>query len=328
MSINTEIQNFLTHCLVERRLSPHTLRAYQSDLEALDRYRQAHCSEIDLVDLSQIQFREYLGELTLNRGLKATTIKRKLATLKVFYGWLEQLDRIKLTPFHRFNFKIKTPKRLPRSLSSFETGDLLNVAASAAGLNLSRGYQGQSIHSHPQGTVLNQLTCLVALELLYSTGMRISELTNIRLNDIDLLERRINIIGKGDRERRVFITDPGVLSLLQQFMDLRTQKHLDHPFLFTNSRGNRANPQFLRLQIAKLKPALKTSKHITPHMLRHTCATHLIEAGTDIRFVQRLLGHQSISTTQLYTHVHDEALLQAINRANPRALWVGGLVDN
>jgi len=323
MTSSPIIQKFLFYCTAERRLSQHSVRAYQGDLQGLDGFRHLNWPKTELAHLNQPQLREYLCSLTITRGLKATSVRRNLATLKVFYRWLEQLELIPITPFYRFEFKIKIPRRLPKALSNRDTERLLSAAAKAAGLELSRGYRGQLQPWEPSSPRHQPLSCLVALELLYCTGIRISELTNLKLSDIDPWEKRIKIIGKGDRERRVFVSEPDVLFLLESFLLVRERQGLAHPYVFCTSRGNPANPQFLRLQIQKLCPPLNDVNHITPHMLRHTCATHLIEAGTDIRFVQRLLGHQSISTTQLYTHVHDDALRQAIHTANPRGRWSG-----
>nr|WP_275443045.1 tyrosine-type recombinase/integrase [Pseudoalteromonas sp. OOF1S-7] len=165
---------------------------------------------------------------------------------------------------------------------------------------------------------LNDLTTLVALEIMISTGVRVSELSGIDLSDIYINEKKIKIMGKGSRERFVYLTDQEIVKLLKNYIDNRPICAPNHSQLLTNSRGQPASTQFLRKLIKTLSQQSNTQLKVTPHMLRHSAACELLESGLDIRFVQRLLGHSSISTTERYTHVSDNVLQKKITKANVR----------
>ena len=164
---------------------------------------------------------------------------------------------------------------------------------------------------------MNKLTCLLAVELFFSTGMRVSELVNVKINHIFLSEKKIKILGKGQRERFVFLPNKELTDLVSSYLSLREITKPTHNLLLINSRGKEASPHFIRKLIRQMSSLAKIDK-ITPHMYRHSAACQLLESGVDIRFVQRLLGHQSILTTQLYTHVNDSVLQKKIAKANTR----------
>jgi integrase/recombinase XerD len=161
-------------------------------------------------------------------------------------------------------------------------------------------------------------TTRLAAVLLFATGVRISELTSIRVEDIDLEQRSIRIQGKGNRERQVFLPDEGTTAALRQYIAIEHQPQAAADRLMVNARGRPASAACLRARIKILAQKAGLARRVTPHMFRHTTATALMEAGVDMRFVQRLLGHQSIATTQIYTHVSDRALKAAILGANTR----------
>ncbi|WP_255487143.1 tyrosine-type recombinase/integrase [Oceanospirillum sediminis] len=167
---------------------------------------------------------------------------------------------------------------------------------------------------------------MLALEMLYSTGIRVGELTSITLNDLDLYKGQIRIKGKGHRERKVFIPDQELMRLIDTYMKVRNRLFpTDVNTLLLNSRGKAASTQFIRKLLRELSHKCGLEEHATPHMCRHSTATELLNAGVDIRFVQKLMGHQSITTTQRYTHVSDEELRNQITAAALR----GGLkMDN
>ena len=184
------------------------------------------------------------------------------------------------------------PKKLPRCLSAAELRSLFEAGKTA------------------------RIWLRLVITLLFTTGMRVSELTDLRLGDVDVDQRIIRVKGKGNRERVVFLASEEVaLELKQHIHRHRAGKSSSAP-LFINRSGKAISPASVRLALRALAKKAEISRRITPHMLRHSAATSLLEAGVDIRFVQRLLGHQSISTTEIYTHVSDERLKQVVSAAN------------
>ncbi|MDT8448164.1 MAG: tyrosine-type recombinase/integrase [bacterium] len=309
-------QDFLAHCRLEKNLSAHTLKAYQGDLNSFIRFLGPKVSP---EQVGKEQLRLFLGELKDGQQLKATSIKRRYACLKVFFAWLEEEERISLTPFHRFRLQLRLPHRLPRHLHRTELRQLFTLAAKAAGLDWRQGYPDVLSYRAQGAGTFGALSLLVGIELMYSTGIRVGELVEIGLEELDLEAKEILIHGKGQRERRVYLMDSELLQLLGLYLAQRSRLNPDHPKLLCDAAGQPLDTAWVRQRIK----ALNLDRHVTPHMLRHSCATGLIECGTDIRFVQRLLGHQSISTTQLYTHIQDQALRQALTLAQPRRQMMG-----
>lgn len=289
--------DFLTHCK-RKNLSDHTLRAYQQDLDDFIGWsKRAHkhmpytkkCMELWLSDMSE-------------RALSPTTTKRRLACLKVFCRWLEAEGLIEDNPFIHFRALIKAPKRLPKNLSHAELKLLI----------------GRQIKANWRKLNFGNLTLLVALELLFATGIRVGELCAIELTDLDIRAGVITIKGKGNRERQVYLVDNELKGIVQHYMLLRDSKSPETKKLLLTKKGAALSPSQIRHSLHKHVEELGLQRRITPHMFRHTTATNLLENGVDIRFVQKLLGHASISTTEIYTHVSDTKLQQAINNANLR----------
>lgn len=303
---------YLSYCQSIRNLSGHTLKAYSIDLNEFKKFTKEND---DINGYDKFKIREFVVYLQDNK-LKESSIKRRLACIKTFFNWLEEEDMVTSNPCYRLNITIKIPKRLPRSLNKFELHNLLDIPQKQ--LNIS---DLSELHSIQFDTVkkFNHLTTIVALEILFTTGIRVAELVSIKSQDIDLNEGVITIIGKGDRQRRVFITSNDHIQLLKHYIQQRQHRNLSTNHLLINSRGKMATTQFIRSLVRKSGINANLEKRITPHMLRHSCATQLLESGVDIRFVQQLLGHHSISTTQIYTHVSDSSLKEVICNANIRS---------
>jgi integrase/recombinase XerD len=168
------------------------------------------------------------------------------------------------------------------------------------------------------------LTTLVAIEMLFATGIRVGELVSLGIHDMDLQEGSIRIHGKGDRERIVFLPYPETRELIRTYLKLRAKRHPTNESLLIIPKGRAADSQYIRQLVSKAGENAGLNRRITPHMLRHTTATELLNNGVDIRFVQKLLGHQSITTTQIYTQVTDVALRRAITKGHP----MRGLVNS
>lgn len=158
-------------------------------------------------------------------------------------------------------------------------------------------------------------TTLVGAAIMLTTGVRVSELVSVRLADIDLIKGTIRVLGKGHRERVVYLADPWLTELLDRYLDLRNERAASHDFLLFNVSGDPLTASRMRARLVKAAEAAGLQQRVTPHMLRHSAATQLVEAGVSIRFIQRLLGHASLATTEIYTHVSDEALRSAMTNA-------------
>lgn len=315
MQLNNVANQFLSHCRHSRNLSEHTLRAYTIDLVEFQRFAE---SKRDVQTCDRDLIRGYLQYLFEERRLKETSIKRRIACLKAMFSWLETDMTLEKNPFHRLSLKIKVPTQLPRALTRTELNKLLNTPLRALGFSYRKSYGDEAFlqaASSRQGFI--QLTTLLSLELLFATGARVGELTQVRITDVDLDEGTIKIKGKGDRERQVFLPDEQIHTLIRTYINARIRFSPSTTVLLTNTRGTQASAQFLRLLIRGAGEKANIARRITPHMLRHSAATHLLNVGVDIRHVQRLLGHQSIATTQIYTYVSDTHLKSAICKAHP-----------
>ena len=262
--------------------------------------------------------RDFMRHLLEVCKLKETSVKRRIACLKVMFRWFEINEIIELNPFHRLDTRIRLPKRLPRGLTRKEIRNLIKAPTKDLGFNNGSIYKHNKNNHFLCNGKFSHFTTLVAIEVLFSTGMRVGELAGIELKDIDLDEDTISIIGKGDRERRVFIPDKEVKGLIESYISVRKLRNPETSTLLINGRNKPASTQYIRKLIRIAGETAGIRQRITPHMLRHSTATHLLEEGVDIRQVQRLLGHQSIATTQIYTQVTDSSLKAAICKAHPR----------
>lgn len=303
------IEQFLFVCQKLKNLSHLTLKAYRLDLQQF----KVIVGEIEISKVTKNEISKFHYSLQ-EQEMSPRTIKRKLACIRTMFKWLEQEDIIDSSPFNKIRNNIKLPKHLPRNVTSSDIKKMILKSRSELAVSIKQDTSFNIVGKRE----LNPITSLVSLELLVSTGLRISELANIQLTDIDLAEQKIKIFGKGSRERYVFIADKTHLELIKGYISSRLVTTPNNNNFLVNSRGQPASAQFLRKLIKELAIRANTSKHITPHMFRHSAACELLESGVDIRFVQRLLGHSSISTTEIYTHVSDKVLKEKIIQANVR----------
>jgi site-specific recombinase XerD len=293
---------FIDYCRVAKSLSTHTLRAYAGDLELFVRHGGA---ATPATDIGQENIWAYIRWLRGEKNLKETSVKRRLAVLKLLFRWLEHEGIVQLSVFHKLNLAIRLPKRLPRALETDELSLLLGSVDSA-----SRASRSDR---------LDDLLLETIVVVLFSTGLRISELVSIRLPEVSLSEGAITVRGKGNRERRVYIAGREALGIFKQFFTERQRVTAMEDHLFVTAKGRRVSAQSIRHRLGAAASRAGILRRVTPHMLRHTAATQLLEAGVDIRFVQRLLGHSSIATTQIYTQVTDTVLKMKLTDANTLA---------
>ncbi len=289
---------FIRHCQSIRKLSPHTIRAYQLDLQRLSQFlgKRAAVASCDKAVLH-----DYVRHLFDVRALKEASVKRHLATVRSFFRWLEEDGHGIEDPFRGARIRIRTPKRLPRVIPRADLRRLLLLE---------------------RPVTFADLTAYVATELLFATGMRVSELAGLLDSAVDVEDGTITIIGKGNRQRRVFVPDE-LKSLLRDYRAARERCAAAAETFLVNSRGAAASPQMIRRLVRIHGERCAVQSRVTPHMFRHSVATYLLEEGVDIRYVQRLLGHRSISTTEIYTHVADAALKVRITEKHPRRGIVG-----
>lgn len=313
MNINNAKNLYLKHCSGAKNLSPLSTQAYFHDLRVFVEFIGKKTNVKNISRDTLYKFVEYLFE----QGRSEATVKRRLACLKTFYKWLENIEEVDISPFFKFDLKIRLPQRIPRNLSIFELKSLLAEASKQAGLTAEE-YNTTNITKRFSRSNVSILNSLVIIEVLFNTGVRITELTTIKLDNIDLKEGVIKIHGKGRRERKVYLTDKEIKNLLESYLLIRDHAKPDHDFLLFNSRLTPLSSQSARLLVRNLGESANLTRRITPHMYRHSSATQLLEAGVDMRFVQKLLGHESIETTQIYTHVEDQALKKNISRARLR----------
>ncbi len=294
------IRAYLKHLHLDQNCSPETIRAYASDLGEFAAFAAKELGgEADPRRADRLLIRGFLGRLH-ERGVKRSTVARKLAALRSFFRYLKRLGKVAGNPAEA----VSTPRqerRLPKQLSVGEMSHLLEMPDDSAPL----GARDRAI-----------------LELLYASGLRVSELTALEFDDLDLGEGMVRVRGKGRKERLVPVGSQAVKAIrkyLRRRSELEPRPGSGKDALFLNFRGTRLNVRSVRRILNHALESAAITRKISPHVLRHSFATHLLDAGADLRSIQELLGHASLSTTQKYTHVSTDRLLKAYGKAHPRA---------
>lgn len=286
--------DFIEYIKGVRRLSDHTISAYRSDLEAY--FVWAELNGIDVEAVSHRILRMYLAQLD-SANYKKTTIARKVGALRSFYTYLNQQGIIDKNPSELLSSP-KLPRRLPKALSESDSQALIDVCNPADPLGLRDS---------------------ALLELIYASGMRVSELSSLNVNQINFSQGSIMVLGKGSKMRLLPI-HPFALSKLSKWIkNARPDFNPEDDALFVSSRGKRLSSDAIRRVIAKRGREAGLAVHVTPHMLRHSFATDLLNHGADLRSVQELLGHENLSTTQIYTHVSRKRLQEIHEKTHPRS---------
>jgi site-specific recombinase XerD len=295
MLLREAVDEFLRFCETERQLSQHTVQAYCADLSDFCRSLPAGST---IGSITETTLREYLAGLIGARRLSAATVRRRFACLRVFSRRLTKLG-LAADLFGSWRLDIPRRKRLPRALSRPEVSSLL--------VSFAAPLRSKRTESPPLE---------MAVRLMVATGIRIGELCKLRIEDIAPDGSSLRVHGKGSRDRVAYISDVNLRRGLAQLASSRETRGVADGALFVNRYGSPMKPQSIRSRLRRYATDIGLVRRITPHMLRHTAATLLIEKGVDIRFVQRLLGHSSIATTEIYTHVSDEALRTTLERAD------------
>ena len=307
MSDTGEVAEFLTHLEKERDVSPHTLTAYRRDLEEfvvfLGKYYGV--GEWSWQGLDRLAIRGFLAHLT-RKKLNKRSIARSLSAVRSFYKYLHRSEQVDVNPARGVNSP-KQDKYLPGYLDRAQ----IELLFQSAELKAREGKFSDVRNS-------------AILELFYSTGMRLSELRGINRMDIDLLSQQVKVRGKGRKERIIPVGDHAQLAL-RNYESKRDEllrgmgQAADRTAFFLSNRGKRISTRAIQNAVKGFLEKFDESAGLSTHSLRHTFATHLLDAGADLRAVQELLGHASISTTQIYTHTSVERLKQVYQKAHPRA---------
>ena len=300
-TLNNYITQYIEHCQYRKRLDYKTLKAYQIDLKQY----AGSCPSMKNA-LSKEVVDRYITNL--HKQYKPKTVKRKIASLKAFFHYLEYQELIKENPFNKLDTRFREEKLLPKTIPFHSIQKFLSVL-----------YEQKSLASSDY-----QLRCCVrdiaVIELLFATGMRISELCSLKPESIDLESGNILIYGKGAKERVIQIGNPEVISALLLYQEYFKEDIVSCGYFFVNKRKNKLSDQSVRFMINRYAEIADITQHITPHMFRHSFATLLLEQDVDIRYIQQMLGHSSISTTEIYTHVSSKKQKDILINKHPRNL--------
>lgn len=291
IDVGKEIYDYMNYLSLERQLSPNTIDGYRRDLEDFYKFVNKSYKSIDKNDI--INYISYL-----NKKVGAKTINRHIVSIKNYFKYLEKNNIIGVNPTTDIT-GLKTPKKMPRVLSVEEIDKLLDIELKDA-----YSYRNKAM-----------------LELMYSSGLRVSELLNLTINNIDFDMNLVRIFGKGSKERIVPIDDIATKYLYDYINIYRVTllRNKVSDLVFLNSRGNKLSRQgFFKIlkEIARVKGI---KKELSPHTLRHSFATHLLNNGADLRSIQTMLGHENIETTQIYTHVSNNYVKKNYEEAHPRS---------
>ena len=293
-TLSSLIADYLEVGEYEKQLSPDTIKAYRIDLRQFLEFTGDVWPDKDVLN-------QYIKHI--NQTFAPRSVKRKLASVRAFYHEMELNGELDENPFDKLHIRIQSPKQLPRIIPEQVVQALL-----------------QSAYDSYMPGCRETLRDIVVLELLFSTGLRVSELCALSKDSFQLgdSELRLLIYGKGRKERIIQITTAELLHLLKIYYSEFSREIEGQESILFNRRGRPISPQSVRRIINRYLKQIDVNSHITPHMFRHTFATSLLEAGMDIRYIQSLLGHSSISTTQIYTHVTARQQTLLLAEKHPR----------
>ncbi len=297
VNFKNSLLSFMDFLSAEKNASINTMAAYRRDIEEFFIYAGAEGST---KELTPRDVRKWLAALT-RKGFKRTTISRKLSSVRAFFKYLFRMGILDTNPAEPISFPIRS-RSLPRNLTAAQATDILEKIPT---------------------TDIKLMRDRAIMELLYSTGIRVSELTGLDLDSISLSPEMIKVRGKG-RKERVIPFGRHARNAIESYLSerhglLERLGKADEQALFVNKNGGRLSPRSVQRIVSGAALKAGIYSHVTPHVFRHTMATHLLEAGADLRSIQELLGHASVATTQKYTHLNLERLRQVFENAHPRA---------
>lgn len=311
VKLPAEVEEFLVHLQKERDLSPHTVKAYRRDLHEFTTYLATTkgIAKWDWNDITRVEIRGFMAFNT-RRGLAKRSIARGLSAVRSFFRWMHRDERVDVNPARAVGSP-RLPRTLPAYLDRQQADTLL-----------------QHANTRAQGGEFSDIRNFAMLELFYSSGIRLSELRGVDLTDLDLVSQQVKVRGKGRKERIVPVGDHAQRAL-RNYLVVRDRQlgklggvaagRIARGAVFLSERGARLSPRGIQHAIVGLLQTVDEGAGLTTHSLRHSFATHMVDAGADLRAVQELLGHASISTTQIYTHTSVDRLKKVYRQAHPRA---------
>ena len=302
-NLNDYITEYIEYCQYRKRLDFKTLKAYHIDLNQYSLFSSElpTCLSRETLDL-------YITNL--HKQFKPKTIKRKIASLKAFFHYLEYRELLSENPFQKLDIRFREAKLLPKTIP-FHSIQLFLCTL-----------YDQREHAKSEYQLRCCIRDIAVIELLFATGIRISELCSLRPSDIDLKSHNILIYGKGAKERILQIENPEVILAMASYQKTFEKEIEICGYFFVNRLNHKLSAQSVRFMINQYAKLAGINLHITPHMFRHSFATLLLEQDVDIRYIQRMLGHSSISTTEIYTHVSNTKQKEILVHKHPRNLII------
>lgn len=296
-NLEKEVERYIEYCSFHKKLSSYTIKAYVIDI----RQYILFCGKMT-VD------REVLTKYveSLLQKYKPKTVKRKTAAIKAFFNYLYRRDIIEDNPFNKIDIGFREPKILPKTIPQHIIRDIL--CALYFNIDNSETEYRRKVNVRNAAVV----------ELLFATGARVSEICSLGVEDVDLISKTVKIFGKGSKERVIQLENQDVIDILCRYKDEYNGLLNSEHYFFLNNRNGRLSEQSVRKVISDLEKQVSSPIHITPHMFRHSVATLLLEEDVDIRYIQKILGHSSITTTQIYTHVTSAKQREILRTKHPR----------
>ncbi|MFN5183287.1 MAG: tyrosine-type recombinase/integrase [Bacteroidota bacterium] len=295
-----DYREFLDYLKLEKKFSAHTIVSYQNDIKQFNEFVLKQYSSSDYTALNSIFIRSWINELS-NDDFSPVSINRKLSSLRSFVKFLLKKKLVSSDPFIKIH-PPKKPKHLPVFVDESKMKELVEKFNSTSG------------SEEKESNFLSQ----VVVEMLYQTGMRRSELSSLKEKDIDFYQSQIKVLGKGNKERIIPISED-LKSLMRQWLDQKAKSKLPTEFFLVNAKGKKMNDKSIYLLVRSSIGKVSTLKKKSPHVLRHSFATHMLNNGADINAVKELLGHTSLAATQVYTHNSIEKLKSAYKKSHPRS---------
>lgn len=293
--LHTHLHSFFDYLTFEKKYSVHTVTSYKNDISQFVAFINPEQDSFGVNEINYQQVRAWVSELIKNK-ISARSVNRKLSSLKSFFKFLQRLQIIDINPMSKISSP-KTPKRLPVFIDEHQMEDLFTE------VQFEDGFSGQRDR--------------LILDILYQTGIRRSELIHLKERDIDLLNSTIKVLGKRNKERMIPIS----LALkrnLETYLQVKKELNLSNPMLLVSEKGHTLSEQAVYKSVKMYLSQITTIQKKSPHVLRHTFATHLLNNGADINAVKDLLGHANLSATQVYTHNTIDKLKKSYKQAHPR----------
>ena len=294
------IVEYLRYCKTNKRLDELTIKAYRIDLYQFS----DHFGNIDIVAITPKEMEAYIA--MLHNKYRPKTVKRKIASIKAFFNYTYRRDIISTNPFDKITTGFREPATIPKTIPLSSVEKILKAA------------YNEKNHGITERKRENAIRDIAVMEMLFATGIRISELCSLAPDSVDIANHTVRILGKGNKERLIQIENESTLNALSHYRNVYKESILKCHRFFVNKNNTCLTEQSARRMIRRYTELASVDQHITPHMFRHTFATSLLDADVDIRYIQELLGHSSIATTQIYTHVSMSKQKEILATKHPR----------